>query len=146
MTELSKRPGPLETVRREVVEELGVPAQLDAAFGEVPFFLTMTETVGPPEVRHVDVSLWFALSGRAGQVLRPDEREFRQVRWWTVAELSQADLAVICTHDPAGTADTSGTSAPGCMVTPWGRPSAWVTSSARASLWQKSPIESMKSR
>jgi len=31
----------------------------------------------------VDVSLWFALVGRVGQPLRPDQREFAQVRWWT---------------------------------------------------------------
>ena len=52
----------------------------------------MTETVGPPAMRHVDASLWFALAGSAGQVLHPDPREFVQVRWWTVAELRKADL------------------------------------------------------
>jgi ADP-ribose pyrophosphatase YjhB (NUDIX family) len=78
---------PLDTVRREAVEELGVATQLDAVFSERPFFLTMAETVGPPAMRHVDVSLWFALAGRAGQPLHPDQREFAQVRWWTVAEL-----------------------------------------------------------
>jgi 8-oxo-dGTP diphosphatase len=52
----------------------------------------MTETVGPPAIRHVDVSLWFALAGHAGQPLHPDQREFAQVRWWTVAELRHADL------------------------------------------------------
>ncbi|HMD25102.1 MAG TPA: NUDIX domain-containing protein, partial [Streptosporangiaceae bacterium] len=71
---------PLGTVGREAVEELGVTAQPDAAFGDRPFFLTMTETVGPPATRHVDVSLWFALTGRLGQPLRPDQREFAQVR------------------------------------------------------------------
>lgn len=83
---------PLDTVRREAVEELGVTAESDAAFRDKPFFLTMTETVGPPAARHVDVSLWFALAGSVGQPLRPDEREFAQVRWWTVAELRHADL------------------------------------------------------
>lgn len=83
---------PLGTVRREATEELGVTAQFDAAFGGRPFFLTMNETVGPPAVRHVDVSLWFALAGRVGQRLHPDQREFVQVRWWTVAELNHADV------------------------------------------------------
>jgi 8-oxo-dGTP diphosphatase len=81
---------PLDTVRREVVEELGIPARPDEGFRDQPFFLTMTETVGPPAARHVDVSFWFALAGRVGQSLRPDEREFAQVRWWTVAELRRA--------------------------------------------------------
>lgn len=83
---------PLGTVRREAVEELGVTAQPDAAFGDRPFFLTMTETVGPPAMRHVDVSLWFALAGRVGQPLRPDQREFVRVRWWTSAELRHVGL------------------------------------------------------
>jgi 8-oxo-dGTP diphosphatase len=83
---------PLDTVRREAMEELGVTAEPDAEFGDRPFFLTMTETVGPPAMRHVDVSLWFALAGSAGQVLHPDPREFVQVRWWTVSELRQAGL------------------------------------------------------
>ena len=83
---------PLDTVRREAVEELGVTAEPDAEFGDRPFFLTMTETVGTPAMRHVDVSLWFALAGSTSQVLHPDPREFVQVRWWTVAELRQAGL------------------------------------------------------
>jgi len=58
---------PLDTVRREAVEELGVTAQPDPEFGDRPFFLTMTETVGPPATRHVDVTLWFALAGSIGQ-------------------------------------------------------------------------------
>jgi 8-oxo-dGTP pyrophosphatase MutT (NUDIX family) len=83
---------PLDTVRREAVEELGVTAQPDPEFGERPFFLTMTETVGAPATRHVDVTLWFALAGSVGQELHPDPREFIQVRWWTVAELIGAGL------------------------------------------------------
>ena len=83
---------PLDTVRREAVEELGVTAQPDPEFGDRPFFLTMTETVGPPATRHVDVTLWFALAGSIGQALHPDPREFDQVRWWTVAKLGQAGL------------------------------------------------------
>ena len=81
---------PLDTVLRESVEELGVAAQPDAAFGDKPFFLTMTETAGPPAMRHVDVSLWFALAGHVGQPLHPDQRELAGVRWWTVQELRQA--------------------------------------------------------
>jgi len=84
---------PLATVHREVVEELGVTARPDPAFSNRPFFLTMTETVGPPAARHVDVSLWFALAGDVGQALQPDEREFTQVRWWTPAELDRTGLA-----------------------------------------------------
>jgi 8-oxo-dGTP pyrophosphatase MutT (NUDIX family) len=91
---------PFGTVRREAAEELGVTAQLDPASGDRPFFLTMTETVGPPETRHVDVSFWFALAGRVGQPLHPDQREFAQVRWWTAAELGHADLGRFEPHLP----------------------------------------------
>ena len=91
---------PLDTVRREAVEELGVAAQLDAAFGDAPFFLTMTETVGPPAMRHVDVSLWFALAGHVGQPLHPDQREFAGIRWWTVPELRQGRLDGFEPHMP----------------------------------------------
>jgi 8-oxo-dGTP pyrophosphatase MutT (NUDIX family) len=79
---------PLATARREATEELGI-TQPDV-LGNGPFFLTMSETVGPPAQRHVDVSLWFALAGRVGQPLRPDEREFTGVRWWTPGELRSA--------------------------------------------------------
>jgi 8-oxo-dGTP diphosphatase len=83
---------PLDTVRREAAEELGIDAQLDPAFPGRPFFLTVTPTTEPPPARHLDVSLWFALAGQVGQPLRPDEREFKGVRWWTTAELHRADL------------------------------------------------------
>jgi 8-oxo-dGTP pyrophosphatase MutT (NUDIX family) len=54
---------PLGTVRREAVEELGVTAQLDAAFRDRPFFLTMTETVGPPRR-----GTWTSASGSPSSV------------------------------------------------------------------------------
>ena len=80
---------PLGTVRREIVEELGIAAEPEPAFPDKPFFLTMTETVGAPATRHLDVSLWYALAGRVRQPLQPDPREFIQVRWWTAAEVRQ---------------------------------------------------------
>ena len=84
---------PLATVQREVVEELGITAQPDRAWGDRPFFLTMTETVNSPATRHVDASLWFALAGQVSERLQPDQREFTEVRWWTPAELSRNGLS-----------------------------------------------------
>lgn len=77
---------PVETVRREAGEELGITAEFDGRYGRRPFLLTVTETVGS-DARHTDVSLWFAFTGRVGQQLRPDPREFAAVRWWSTAEL-----------------------------------------------------------
>jgi 8-oxo-dGTP pyrophosphatase MutT (NUDIX family) len=79
---------PADAVRRETREELGIEAQFDPLHGARPFFLTVTETVGPPADRHTDVSLWFALTGdHHTQELQPDLREFVQVRWWSADEL-----------------------------------------------------------
>ncbi|MEU3454907.1 NUDIX domain-containing protein [Micromonospora sp. NPDC006766] len=89
---------PAQTVRREVVEELGVPAVFASGFGERPAFLTVTETVGPPEHRHTDVSLWYVLSGSRDQRLVPDPGEFRGVRWWTPREVADAMPATVEPH------------------------------------------------
>lgn len=71
---------PADTVRREVVEELGVPAVFAAPD---PVLLTWTPTVGPD--RHVDVSLWYVLTLPRGAPLAWDAGEFRCVRWWSQA-------------------------------------------------------------
>jgi 8-oxo-dGTP diphosphatase len=89
---------PYQTVRRECVEELGIPARPDPVHGTRPFFLTVTETRDAPERRHTDISLWFALDGGAESVLHPDEREFAQVRWWPTAEIEAADPAGFDPH------------------------------------------------
>jgi 8-oxo-dGTP pyrophosphatase MutT (NUDIX family) len=89
---------PTETVRREVLEELGVPAAFHPRFGERPAFVTVTPTVGPPQERHVDVSLWFVLTGSRDQKLQPDPAEFRGVRWWTSQEVAQAEPATVEPH------------------------------------------------
>jgi 8-oxo-dGTP diphosphatase len=76
---------PRDTVRREALEELGIPASFHAEVGAgLPFFLTSNPTRG--ERSHVDVSMWFVLDcGRAVE-LRPDPREFRSVRWYNLDE------------------------------------------------------------
>lgn len=89
---------PVDTVRREVVEELGIQARFDAVTGRQPFFLTVTETVGSPSSCHTDVSVWFALEGRQDQVLHPDPREFTAVRWWSTDELRKAAAARVEPH------------------------------------------------
>jgi 8-oxo-dGTP diphosphatase len=85
-------------VRREVAEELGVPAVFLPKLGERPLFLTITETVGTLEQRHTDVSLWFVLISSRYQVFIPDLGEFREIRWWTPQEVSNADPKTLHPH------------------------------------------------
>jgi 8-oxo-dGTP diphosphatase len=82
---------PVETVRRECVEELGVEANFDKRTGEQPLFITVTETRSSPPDQHTDVSLWFVLAHSRDETLRPDPREYRSVRWWTIDEFRNAD-------------------------------------------------------
>ena len=89
---------PYETVQRECAEELGLSAAADPVYGTNPFFLTVTETKDVAERRHTDISLWFALSGRAGQPLEPDKREFAEVRWWSAAEIAAAEAKLFDPH------------------------------------------------
>lgn len=82
---------PVETVRRECVEELGVRARFLPAVGERPLLLTVTETRAERPDQHTDVSLWFALEHARQEPLAPDPREYALVRWWTPEEVRAAD-------------------------------------------------------
>jgi 8-oxo-dGTP pyrophosphatase MutT (NUDIX family) len=77
------------TARRELTEELGVDG---SAVDPAPAFLTVTQTVGL-DAGHTDVGLWYTARVPRGTRLTPDDREFAGVRWWTRAELAQADPA-----------------------------------------------------
>jgi 8-oxo-dGTP diphosphatase len=89
---------PAQTVQREVMEELGVPAVFLPELGERPLFLTVTETVGTEEQRHTDVSLWFVLASSRDQVFTPDLGEFHRTRWWTPQEVADADPKTLDPH------------------------------------------------
>lgn len=88
---------PVETVRREVREELGIEA-IFAVDPPRPSFVTVKETIGPADHRHTDVSLWFLLNGSRTQSLTPDMSEFISVRWWTPAEIATADATRFDPH------------------------------------------------
>lgn len=78
---------PWRTVRRECVEELGVPAVALPRLGSEPLFVTVTETQGSVVRRHTDVSLWFVIElDRADARLRPDPGEFDEVHWLSFDE------------------------------------------------------------
>ncbi|BBH71622.1 DNA mismatch repair protein MutT [Actinoplanes sp. OR16] len=84
---------PRDTAAREVHEELGVTVPP----AERPLFLTVTRTVGL-DAGHTDVSLWFVQPLDLDQRLTPDQGEFRAVRWWSPAELREADPARFDPH------------------------------------------------
>lgn len=74
---------PMDTVRRECLEELGVEA--DFVFGE-PIFLTSTVTTGLTP-GHTDVSLWYVIKGNQNQSYHFDPSEFNSIRWFGFDEV-----------------------------------------------------------
>jgi 8-oxo-dGTP pyrophosphatase MutT (NUDIX family) len=68
---------PQSTVRREAAEELGLAARF---LSPDPLFITVTATRGPAS--HVDISLWYVLTGHPDAGLVPDPGEFHAVRWF----------------------------------------------------------------
>lgn len=74
---------PIETVRREAKEELGIEAEF--LFDE-PLMVTVTGTVGNV-ARHTDVSLWYVLQGDPKVSLNYDADEFNQIRWFKTHEI-----------------------------------------------------------
>lgn len=74
---------PKETVKREIVEELGI--QADFLIAE-PFFLTVTKTIGQT-AGHTDISLWYALKGSASNLYEYDRNEFLQVAWFSYHDI-----------------------------------------------------------
>ncbi len=74
---------PTETVRRECLEELRIPA--DFYFND-PFFLTVTQTIGAI-ARHTDVSLWYVLKADHQDIYDFDKTEFYGVQWFDLDEI-----------------------------------------------------------
>ncbi|MFJ2239219.1 NUDIX domain-containing protein [Streptomyces sp. NPDC087859] len=72
---------PWTTVVRECHEELGTQAQASPITGELPLFLTVTQTRG--QGTHTDVSLWYLLNADANTITSYDEDEFEAIRWLT---------------------------------------------------------------
>lgn len=70
---------PSDTVKREIIEELGIKANF--LFDE-PLFLTINTTSSEDLSQHVDVSLWYVLKGSKKDVLVFDESEFHGIQWF----------------------------------------------------------------
>jgi len=88
---------PLETARREAMEELGISADLSIT-GPRPLFVTVTPTRGADP--HTDVSLWYVLAGVRDMPITLDQREFAGGRWWTREEIEAADPTRFDPHLP----------------------------------------------
>jgi len=69
---------PLDTVRREAQEELGIEADFVYL---APLLISFVDTVGLT-AGHTDASLWYVIRARREQPIRFDEREFRSVAWF----------------------------------------------------------------
>lgn len=74
---------PAETVKRELLEELGIEA--DFLF-KMPIFLTVTKTVGLTDV-HTDVSFWYILKGNSSMLIDYDKGEFHQIEWFGLGDI-----------------------------------------------------------
>jgi 8-oxo-dGTP diphosphatase len=74
---------PRDTVRREVVEELGIEAEF---MFDAPVFVTVAETVGLT-AGHTDVSLWYVLNGNRNAAYAYDREEFKNVKWFSFGGL-----------------------------------------------------------
>jgi 8-oxo-dGTP diphosphatase len=80
---------PLDTVTRELGEELGVTGPLVDGLSSNPLFVTQTTTVGN-DAGHVDVSLWYVVAASVDDRFEPDPGEFHGVRWWSWSEVHAA--------------------------------------------------------
>lgn len=69
---------PKNTVQREIIEELGVPAKF---FSEDPLFVTVTKTQGTTQA-HTDITLWYVLHGNSFFEYIFDSEEFTQIGWF----------------------------------------------------------------
>lgn len=86
---------PTATVIRECKEELGLPAHF--LNNSEPLFLTVTETVGLTP-GHVDVSLWYVISGNILDRIIFDQNEFNDIEWWSLDEILSTDKSIFDPH------------------------------------------------
>lgn len=80
---------PVETVRRECLEELGIKAQFLQGHKQ-PIFITVTKTNG--QGQHTDVSLWYVLEASEDSQLAIEPDKFADVRWWSFDEVLQTPI------------------------------------------------------
>lgn len=79
---------PTQTVQRECVEELGIPAVFLGR--PKPHFVTVTQTNGPGQ--HTDVSLWYLLRASESAPLALEENKFAAVQWWQLDDILRSPI------------------------------------------------------
>lgn len=87
---------PKNTVIREAREELNKKAHFLHG-NELPFFVTVTETVGLT-AGHTDVSLWYLLRGGVHEFIKYDRSEFNDIDWFTFDEILRSDPVIFDPH------------------------------------------------
>jgi 8-oxo-dGTP pyrophosphatase MutT (NUDIX family) len=85
---------PIATVKREIIEELGVAARFLPTLGENPLLLTSATTVGLT-AGHTDVTLWYVLAGSTEDEFSYDSSEFRSIRWFTFKDILKMEESTI---------------------------------------------------
>ncbi|MCT4699013.1 NUDIX domain-containing protein [Tenacibaculum haliotis] len=68
---------PFETAKRELYEELELSLEPILKNKAIPFFATVTQTVGISE-KHTDVSLWFLFKGDSTKDINNETSEFKK--------------------------------------------------------------------
>jgi 8-oxo-dGTP diphosphatase len=92
---------PYETAKRELVEELGIEPKPAFGNSEVPFFLTVMETVGLTP-GHVDVDLWYVFEGDSKLKINDEAEEFKRefdgFHWLGFDEILRAPIEEFDAH------------------------------------------------
>ncbi len=91
---VEKDEDPKSAVQRESLEEIGIGAEFIL---DVPFFVTVTTTVGKT-AGHTDVSLWYILRGDVERPMQYDLSEFRGCHWFKIDEILDMDITMIDPH------------------------------------------------
>lgn len=84
---------PKQTVTRELQEELRKDADFTTTFGDQPFFITQTNTIG--QGNHLDVSLWYIVKGDSREDLWFDTREMNGYRWLSLDKVLATDITLL---------------------------------------------------
>lgn len=85
---IEKNEDPIETVKREMQEELYTQAHFITSN---PFFITVTKTINI-DAGHTDISLWYLVHGNEDTKYEYDRREMKGYRWFSFEELLKPEI------------------------------------------------------